>query len=78
MSVVTNFQAVPSRLLSVYATVAEAENGVLRDHLASWATPPSLSKRGGGDEDDWAVETFHTREGYDGLRTPVSQPAQPG
>ena len=30
MSIVTNFQAVPSRLLSVYAAVAEAENGAER------------------------------------------------
>jgi hypothetical protein len=46
MSIVTNFQAVPSRLLSVYAAVAETENGVLRENLESWATPPSLSTRG--------------------------------
>ena len=43
MSIVTTFEAVPSRLLSIYAAVAEAENGVLTEHLASWATPPSLS-----------------------------------
>lgn len=58
MSIVTNFQAVPSRLLSVYAAVAEAENGVLRDNLESWATPPSLSKRGGDDEDGGSTALF--------------------
>lgn len=58
MSIVTNFQAVPSRLLSVYAAVAEAENGVLRDNLESWATPPSLSTRGGGDEDGGSTALF--------------------
>nr|ART37006.1 D251 [uncultured bacterium] len=47
----TTFVAVPSRLFSIYAAVAEAENGVLREHLVSWATPPSLPRRGGDDED---------------------------
>lgn len=51
MSIVTTFEAVPSRLLSIYTAVAEVENGVLTEHLASWATPPSLSRRGGEDED---------------------------
>ncbi len=55
MSIVTNFQAVPSRLLCIYAVVAEAENGVPRDHLESWATPSSLSTRGSGDEDGGAT-----------------------
>lgn len=58
MSIVTNFQAVPSRLLSVYAAVAEAENGVLRENLESWATPPSLSTRGGGEEDGGSTALF--------------------
>ena len=58
MSIVTNFQAVPSRLLSVYAAVAEAENGLPREHLKSWATPPSLSTRGGGDEDGGSTALF--------------------
>jgi hypothetical protein len=58
MSIVTNFQAVPSRLLSIYAAVAEAENGVLRENLESWATPPSLSTRGGGDEDGGSTALF--------------------
>jgi hypothetical protein len=56
MSIVTTWEAVPNRLLCVYATVAEAENGVLRDHLASWATPPSLTTRKGGDEDGASTE----------------------
>jgi hypothetical protein len=51
MSILTNFPAVPSRLFSIYAAVAEAEKGLPRDTLASFATPPSLSTRGGGDED---------------------------
>lgn len=51
MSIVDTFEAVPSRLLSIYAAVAEVEHGVLTEHLASWATPPSLSRRGGEGED---------------------------
>lgn len=58
MSIVTNFPAVPNRLFSVYATVAEAENGLLRDQLEAWATPPSLSKRGGSDEDGGSTALF--------------------
>jgi hypothetical protein len=51
MSIVTTFEAVPSRLLSIYAAVAETENGLPRENLASWATPPTLLKRRVGDED---------------------------
>jgi hypothetical protein len=58
MSIVTNFQAVPSRLFSIYAAVAEAENGVPRENLESWATPPSLSKRGGNDEEGGSSALF--------------------
>jgi hypothetical protein len=58
MSIVTNFQAVPSRLLSVYTALAETESGLVREHLASWATPPSLSMRGGGDDDDASTALF--------------------
>lgn len=58
MSIVTNFQAVPSRLFSIYAVVAEAENGLLREQLEAWATPPSLSKRGGNEEDGGSTALF--------------------
>ncbi|WP_143282195.1 protein DpdG [Burkholderia pseudomallei] len=58
MSILTNFQAVPSRLFSVYAAVAEAENGLLREQLEAWATPPSLSKRGGNEEDGGSTALF--------------------
>ena len=58
MSIVTNFPAVPNRLFSIYATVAEAENGLVRDQLEAWATPPSLSKRGGSDEDGGSTALF--------------------
>ncbi|SOY40290.1 conserved hypothetical protein [Cupriavidus phytorum] len=58
MSILTNFQAVPSRLFCVYAAVAEAENGLLREQLEAWATPPSLSKRGGNEEDGGSTALF--------------------
>lgn len=58
MSILTNFQAVPSRLFCVYATVAEAENGLLREQLEAWATPPSLPKRGGNEEDGGSTALF--------------------
>lgn len=58
MSIVTNFPAVPSRLFTVYATVADAENGLLRDQLEAWATPPSLSRRGGSEEDGASTALF--------------------
>lgn len=58
MSIVTNFNAVPSRLFSVYAAVADAENGLVREQLEAWATPPSLSTRGGNDEDGGSSALF--------------------
>lgn len=58
MSIVTNFQAVPSRLFSIYAAVAEAQNGLLREQLEAWATPSSLSKRGGNEEEGGATALF--------------------
>jgi len=58
MSIVTNFQAVPSRLFCVYAAVAEAENGLLREQLEAWATPSSLSKRGGNEEEGGSTALF--------------------
>lgn len=58
MSILTTFEAVPSRLFSIYAAVAEAENGLLREQLEAWATPPSLSKRGGNEEDGSSTALF--------------------
>jgi hypothetical protein len=58
MSIVNNTQAVPNRVFSVYAAVADTENGVLRDQLAAWATPPSLSTRGGDDDEGGSSALF--------------------
>lgn len=61
MSILTNFQAVPSRLFSVYAAIADTENGISREQLEAWATPPSLSTRGGsGDDDDGGSSALFT------------------
>jgi hypothetical protein len=47
MSIITTVEAVPSRLFAIYATLYAAENGEPRERIESWATPPSLSRRGG-------------------------------
>jgi hypothetical protein len=50
MSIVTTAAAVPSRLLTLFATLADSENGEPRERLEAWATPPSLANRGGNDD----------------------------
>lgn len=56
MSIVTNFQAVPSRLFCIYAAVAESENGLLQEQLEAWSTPPALAKRGANDDEEGTTE----------------------
>ena len=58
MSIITTFPAVPSRLFSLYAALADSEDGELRQQLEAWATPPSLATRGGGDEDEGSSTLF--------------------
>lgn len=50
MSLVTNSQAVPSRLYAIYAALFDSENGEVKDRIEGWATPPSLTTRGGDDD----------------------------
>jgi hypothetical protein len=50
MSIITTAQAVPSRLFSIYASLFGSPSGESKERLEAWATPPSLSVRGGGDE----------------------------
>ncbi|MEP9403671.1 protein DpdG [Sphingomonas sp. VNH70] len=47
MSIVTTFEAVPSRLYAIYAALFDSESGEVKDRLEAWATPPSLRNRGG-------------------------------
>ena len=47
MSIVTTFEAVPSRLFAIYAALFDSENGEVKDRIEAWATPPSLRSRGG-------------------------------
>jgi hypothetical protein len=47
MSIVTTFEAVPSRLFAIYAALFDRENGEIKDRIEAWATPPSLRSRGG-------------------------------
>jgi hypothetical protein len=58
MSIISTFPAVPSRLFSLYAALAESDDGELRQQVEAWATPPSLATRGGSDEDDGASALF--------------------
>ncbi len=58
MSIVSNFQAVPSRLFCIYAAVAESENGLLQEQLEAWSTPPALAKRGANDDEEGTTELF--------------------
>lgn len=51
MSVVTTATAVPSRLLAIYGALCGSESGEARAHLEAIATPPSLDRKGGDDED---------------------------
>lgn len=56
MSIVTTFEAVPSRLFALYAVLFDSENGEVKDRIEAWATPPSLRSRGG--EDDESTTTL--------------------
>jgi hypothetical protein len=58
MSIITTFPAVPSRLFSIYAVLADSEDGELRQQVEAWATPPSLASRGGGDDEEASSALF--------------------
>jgi len=59
MSIVTTAQAVPSRLLAIYAALFAAEQGEPKDRIEACATPPSLASRG-ADEDGEPSTTLFT------------------
>lgn len=58
MSIVTTAQAVPSRLFAIYASLFDSENGEVKDRIEAWATPPSLSGRGGDDDGESTTTLF--------------------
>lgn len=58
MSIVTTAQAVPSRLYAIYAALFDTENGEVKDRIEAWATPPSLSSRGGDDDGEPTTTLF--------------------
>ena len=60
MSIVRNSQAVPSRLYAIYAALFNNENGEAKDRIEGWATPPSLSTRG-GDDDGTSTTTLFSK-----------------
>lgn len=59
MSIVTTAQAVPSRLLAIYATLFAGEQGEPKERIEAYATPPSLAGRG-ADEDGEPSTTLFT------------------
>lgn len=46
MSIISTVEAVPSRLLAIYASLYESGSGENKERIEGWATPPSLSKSG--------------------------------
>jgi hypothetical protein len=58
MSIITTAQAVPSRLFSIYESLFNSETGEIKDRIEAWATPQSLSGRGGRDEDGESSTTL--------------------
>jgi len=60
MSIITTAQAVPSRLFSLYAALADSPAGEPRERLEAWSTPPSLRTRGGSEEDGEGSTTLFT------------------
>lgn len=58
MSIITTAQAVPSRLFAIYSTLFDAENGEVKERIEAWATPPSLSGRGGDDDGEPTTTLF--------------------
>ena len=55
MSILTTAQAVPSRLYSLYASLADNANGEVRERLEALSTPPSLRTRGTSSLSDLAL-----------------------
>jgi hypothetical protein len=58
MSIVTTAQAVPSRLFAIYAALFESEGGEGKSRIEGWATPPSLSGRGGDEDGERSTTLF--------------------
>lgn len=55
MSIITTWEAVPSRLFSLYASLLDSPSGETKERLEALATPPSLRNK--GSEDDGPVST---------------------
>lgn len=58
MSIITTAQAVPSRLFAIHAALFDSESGEVKDRIEAWATPPSLSGRGGDDDGEPTTTLF--------------------
>lgn len=60
MSIITTAQAVPSRLFTIYASVAANPAGEPSDRIEAWSTPSSLHTRGASEEDGEGSTTLFT------------------
>ncbi len=58
MSIISTWEAVPSRLFSIYSTLFDSEYGEKKSRIEAWATPPSLRKQGMGDASVLTTELF--------------------
>ncbi|MFT7106640.1 MAG: hypothetical protein ACJAVT_001161 [Yoonia sp.] len=58
MSIISTWEAVPSRLFAIYSTLFDSENGEKKDRIEAWATPPSLRRRGAEDTSESTTELF--------------------
>lgn len=58
MSIISTFEAVPSRLFALYATLFNNEHGEVKERIEAWATPPSLSGRTRDDGSESSTNLF--------------------
>ncbi len=58
MSLITTVEAVPSRLFAIYSSLFNRENGVDKERLQAWATPPSLTNSAGDESGGSSTSLF--------------------
>jgi hypothetical protein len=59
MSIITTWEAVPSRLFSLYASLLDSPSGETKERLEALATPPSLRNKGSEDEGPASTSLFN-------------------
>lgn len=58
MSIITTAQAVPSRMFAIYNALFDSENGIKKEKVEAWSTPPSLNGGGGSDDGEPTTTLF--------------------